>query len=329
MEKQRINSRPLAKFALLFSGLFVLVLSFSGCMETDETEVHLIEKISLESLPGASGIGMQTGRFWVIGDDARSCHLYNAKFKLIDTLVIPSMSMYPTKNGRIPKNVKADLEALVVVNDFEVLTFGSGSRPTRESAALIKGSGPYEIEEFTLRGFYKSLRALPEMKGVELNIEAAAIVGDKLYLFNRPNGLMISVHYRDFMRHISEGAPMPKLVARELETPISSGLKAGISGAAFDVESNRLILTASLERTNNAYNDGEILGSYVGSMTMNEYEEPEVSWKEIPFSWEVMKIESVEVVSFDEEARSYELVMTVDNDNGRSHVLRINYLPGE
>lgn len=298
-------------------------------MGTEESEVRILEKIRLDELPGASGIALQQGRYWVIGDDSRTCQLYNKNFKLIDTVVVPSMAPFITKNGRVPKDLKADLEALVVINDFEVLAVGSGSRPPREIAVRIRGNKPYTVEEFTLSKFYRALRALPEMKKAELNIEAAALLGDYLYLFNRPNGLMISVHYRDFIRHITEGAPMPKPNVKLLNMPDSHGLKAGISGASFDVNSGRLILTASLERTNDAYNDGEILGSYIGSILVKDLEDGEVDWRKIQFDHEIMKIESVEVVSFDEKEESFNLVMTVDNDNGRSHVLKVYYRPGK
>lgn len=327
MKTKRTKNQKTGASAFGWGGVIVLVLLFAGCMGSEDAEIKILEKIDLNSLPGASGIGLQQGRYWVIGDDARTCHLYNADFKLVDTLVIPSMASIPSENGRIPKELKADLEALVVVSDIEVLALGSGSKPSRETAVHIKGQGNYTIEEYTLRKFYKALRALPEMKKSELNIEAAAMVGDQLYLFNRPNGLMISLHYRDFMLHISEGAPMPEPKTHRLNAPSAHGVQAGISGAAFDPTSGRLILTASLERTSNAYDDGEILGSYIGYVRVNGDDWEEVSWSELPTDGETMKIESVEVLSYNEKEKNYELIMTVDNDNGRSELLKVHYRP--
>lgn len=330
MQNNQIRKTWNTRKGMFGIGLFGLVLLFSSCSGADKGNVRVTDKISLDSLPGASGIGMQQGNFWIIGDDARTCMLFDKNFDLKDTVSIPSMLGIRSNNGRVPKDLKADLEALVVVNDFEVLALGSGSRPTREIAVRISGKGSYSIEEFTLHKFYQSLRSLAEMKNVELNIEAAAILGDYLYLFNRTNGLMVSLHYRDFMHHITEGAPLPKLNVRKLNLPVFNGIKAGISGASFDRGSGRLIITASLELTNDAYNDGEILGSYIGSISVPdlEDEEGEIIWTEIPNDGEVMKIESVEVVEYHEKDGYYDLVMTVDNDNGRSHVLRVEYQPG-
>jgi hypothetical protein len=326
MQKLR-NTKPFNGPAI-WSGIsgLILALMISGCMEPDEADVRILDKIDLKDLPGASGIGLKAGKIWVIGDDASQCHLYTTDFKLVDTVTIPSMAGLENKNGRVPKQIKSDLEALVVANEFEVLAFGSGSKPTRETLVRITGAkSPYTVEEFTLKKFYAALKNLPEMKNAELNIEAAALVGDQLYLFNRPNGLMISLHFRDFMRHITEGAPQPKPVVSALNLPMSGKVKAGISGAAFDQETGRLFLTASLEVTDNSYDDGEILGSYIGSFSMLDVESVEVLWTEIPFDHEVMKIESVEVLGYDENEEKYTLVMTVDNDNGRSKALKVSY----
>src|SRR3712207_8318455 len=51
-------------------------------------------------------------------------------------------------------------------------------------------------------------------------------------------------------------------------SPEINGLKAGFSGASFFED--KIFITASVENTNDAYLDGEVLGSFVGYIPRSE-----------------------------------------------------------
>ena len=308
--------------------LAILLLTLVACMEKEErTIVTITDQYKVNDIPGASGIVKHQGKYWVIGDDAAVIYILNKKFKTIGTLNIPSMKNATPEDGRVSKKQKADLEAMVVVNKSEIVCFGSGSKsPQRETFIRILGNDHYKVEEYSLHKFYAAVKQLPEMKGVELNIEAAAMMGKKLYLFNRQNNLIISLSYKDLFMHLSSGAPVPQMKTQIISTPQIDGLYAGVSGASFSNKSGRLFLTCSVENTSDAYNDGEILGSYLGTVFLDELEKEGVSWYPIKTKGEILKIESVEIKSVKNEDKDYKLIFAADNDNGKSVFLNATFV---
>lgn len=308
------------------SSLAILLLILVACMEKEEhTVVKITNQRKVEVIPGASGIVKHHGSYWVIGDDASLIYILDKQFNTLRTLEIPSMMEVAAESGRVAKKEKADLEAMVVVDKFEVLCFGSGSKgPQREILVRIVGKNNYVVEEYSLHKFYATVKQLPAMKGAELNIEAAAMMGKKLYLFNRQNNLMISLNYKDFFSHVSTGTAIPSMDTYTIQTPELEGIRAGISGASFSEKLGRLFLTCSVENTSDSYNDGEILGSYLGTVLLSDLEINGVSWYPVKTDGHPLKIESVEIQKSKKEGKDFQLVLTADNDNGESVFLKAN-----
>lgn len=306
------------------ASLAILLLTLVACMEKEEhPNLTITDQYKVEEIPGASGIVKHHGLYWVIGDDASVIYMLNKKFNTLRTFDIPSMKDVVSENGRVTKREKADLEAMVVVDKMEVVCFGSGSRsPQRETFIRIIGENNYRVEEYSLQKFYSAVKQLPAMQGAELNIEAAAILGQNLYLFNRQNNLMISLNYADFFAHISTGAPVPYMETRTIHTPEMEGISAGISGASFSKKLDRLFLTCSVENTSDNYNDGEILGSYLGTVLLSDLPKEGVTWYPIKTDGHPLKIESVEIQKSKNKGKDFQLVLTADNDNGESIFLK-------
>lgn len=96
------------------------------------------------------------------------------------------------------------------------------------------------------------------------------IVRDQLFLVNRGNNFLIKYELSeiiDFLEGISTTLPVAGLYPIIL--PEYKGVKAGFSGLAKSEDQNSLVFTASLEKTSNWIDDGEILGSYIGEINLH------------------------------------------------------------
>jgi hypothetical protein len=99
----------------------------------------------------------------------------------------------------------------------------------------------------------------------ELNIEALANSESQLYIFQRGN--LNQVHgicAVDLAAYLSGAALVDcNPTFWHANPPCLNGFASGISGACF-VAPNLLLLCASVEATANSYDDGAIIGSFVG-----------------------------------------------------------------
>lgn len=116
---------------------------------------------------------------------------------------------------------------------------------------------------------------------------------------------------------------MPQISVSEVRLPEINGIEAGFSGATTFPGKPLLIFTASVEDTDNAYDDGEILGSLIGVLDMENYEivgevlqipTPDETGTEI-------KVESVAIDRIISE-NEIELILTTDSDGGDSFIMR-------
>ncbi len=223
-----------------------------------------------ESFPSASGVEYWNNSYYAIGDDSPYLFEISPDFTLLDQRVIKE---YPIgDNGRIPKAIKPDYEALAITEwqGREIsLILGSGSKsPTRDFGYLVDMNSDY-IHECILTDLYRSLfesgNFLPEQ---ELNIEGIAIGTENVYFANRGNSganMIFAIEKEELLPYLyGETSELPDVEVVKVKLPFVGRYEAGLSGIAFIPETNELAFTASVEATDNAYSDGAILGSFVG-----------------------------------------------------------------
>ena len=157
--------------------------------------------------------------------------------------------------------------------------------------------------------------------GSELNIEATAFNDDFLYLFNRANNLVVRFNYQDFLGHL-KGGKVPKVEVCNVNLPNIQGVEPGFSGATF-LKNSEIIFTASVEATNNAYDDGKIIGSLVGILDVSDFHNVTVShYGLIPNGKQPLKVESVAVKDLKSDG-NIEAIFITDDDNGNTEFLRV------
>lgn len=271
---------------------------------------------SLDNIPSASGLVKAGPFFYVLGDDSPFLFRLDEDFKQVARI-----SILPNElRERIPKPEKPDFEALEMISENEMLGFGSGSlSPQRDRMIRITIGERLEIRDFSLSDFYTTLRELEIMKGSELNIEAAAFHKDQLYLFNRRKNVIFSLDYSKFIAAVQNFGPFPEVKATAIELPKLNGIEAGFTGAAITA-SGMLIVTTAVEDTGNAYDDGEVLGSFIGiSSASKNGMFVEFLWT--PISSEVpLKVESVCVLE-ETSAKEFIVALVTDSDGAESLIL--------
>jgi hypothetical protein len=225
-------------------------------------------------LSAASGLARVGERLYVIADDELALGVFDLaaarpgrRLRLFD--------------GELPephaerKAAKPDLEALAALPPLAghafgaLLAVGSGSRPTRERAALLaltaQGgiAGPPRLVD--LAPLYAPLRA----HFADLNIEGAFVAGASLCLLQRGHrgaavNACITWAWAAVERWLAGSAPAPAPTAvQRFELGAIRGVPLGFTdGCALDDGS--WVFCAAAEDTADSYADGRCVGSAVG-----------------------------------------------------------------
>jgi hypothetical protein len=209
-----------------------------------------------------------------------------------------------------------------MVSENEIVVFGSGSKsPQRNIFVRILLEEPYIIEKYDISNLYSNLKDLPVFMDSELNIEATAFYNNHLFLFNRRKNLIIRFEYETLLAYIKGKIAFPVPEIKQYILPQINEVESGFSGATALKDLPKIIFTASVENTDNAYDDGEILGSFIGVI--------DISNNTISDSFQYCKLPNIEInfkvesVTIAEEIAFGEtkIVLVTDDDLGNSTII--------
>jgi len=284
-------------------------------------QFNLTKHIELKGIPSGSGIAISKGKYYVVGDDSPYLFVLDTTFELVEKIPLQDTTLLV--GNRIPKPLKADYEALEMISESELVVFGSGSKsPQRDVFIRVLLTDTPTIETYNLTTFYHHLKGLEVFAGSELNIEAVAFNNEVLYLFNRNKNIVLSFIYNEFLSYLNGDSILPAIEARHITLPTIKGIEAGFSGAAILKNENKILFIASVEDTNNAYDDGEILGSLIGIIDIaNRFSKGVLEHCVVPKMDKELKVESIIVVK-ETNADKAEIVLITDNDKGTSLILK-------
>jgi len=292
-------------------------------LNQNRLDIDILSVQILKEIPSASGIAKFKENFYVIGDDSPYLFKIDKHFDLISKNLIYSCGKL--QGDTIPKIDKPDFEAMELISETEILVFGSGSKSSeRDVCVLVDIEKEVKYKKYDISLFYEHIRRMEVMDGYELDIEGLAMYGELLYLFNRGRNIIFCFPYTDFISYCKAESdfPIPKVSIYSL--PKINGLQAGFSGATIYGQKPYLIFTASVEDAPNAYDDGPILGSFIGLIEINNGNlSDEIIIKKIPNPGFPLKIESVIVDEILSETVA-ELVLVTDNDGQASEILRLH-----
>jgi hypothetical protein len=310
--------------------------------------IKIIRQVSLPEIPSASGIEIAAdGTIYIIGDDSPYLYQLDAAFDSMDSILLFKTAAFTT--GRIPKTQKPDLECisqLLIDGQPHLLAMGSGSLPNRDSCYIIPlpvQAGNPGIKVVSLRNFYRFLSKAPDMAGAgTLNLEGLATNGNLMYMLHRyaagGQNKLITVNLDQFRNLLTKNSPrQPNLKIYTFQLDQLDNVQAGFSGA--HVADGKLFFTASVEKTPNAIDDGEIAGSFAGWIDLaditgpkngnNPVKAPAAHMARIEFangSPFTGKAESICVLP-GKPNETYRALAVTDNDQGQSELLVLEIKP--
>jgi hypothetical protein len=287
---------------------------------TQEFQIEIKKVQVLDSVPSASGMALYEDKILAIGDNSPYLYFLNSDYTLLKKTQIVDTS--DLVNGEIPKPIKPDFEAVELVDDATLLILGSGSRLPQRGIAVIYDLKSNEQASYDISAIYNSLLQLEVMDGFELNLEALATTSEHLYLFNRANNVIFRYLKSELLSAIKTGIiPNDAPSVFNFTLPAINGIESGFSGATANVNGTKLIFTSSVENTDNAYDDGEVLGSFVGCIDLeSQLENLEYSIVEVNYPLKKLKIESVAILA--ELESQFELLLVTDNDGAPSEIIQ-------
>jgi len=283
-------------------------------------QLTYLQKKQLSHYPSASAIHFFKDTFYITGDDAQHILLLNEHLETLDTI-----PLFDSETARIPKKEKVDIESNLLLNIDEVphlLLMGSGSKERREKAVLIN----LQTREKQVLSTSKFLENITAAGIEEINIEGASTMADAVILSNRgnkkrPSNYLI-ITQKSFLALQAQASV--ELVKVELPTTVF----LGISDIQYLAEKDELYFTASIEHTDNSYDDGAIGDSYVGyiskfSQAINSpIIQPTALINLSTISPELVqhKIEGIAVAP---AQKGNHLYLISDNDDGQSTVFKL------
>jgi hypothetical protein len=218
-----------------------------------------MQKITLEILFHIIGIGSASGLIYkdnslfIIGDNSGFLYEYSIETKNLDRHQIIENAV-----ENIAKKDKPDFEAITHFGD-NLYIFGSGSTEKRNKMVEINTNAK-EIKTNDLSDLYSVMQSFGEIKAEDFNIEGAIYTGEEWYLFNRGNGksaknVMFTIQGKNLVNEfqiLSNGYKLPKI----------KGIRSSFTDAV--LLDDKIYFLSTVEDTKSTYNDGEILGSFIG-----------------------------------------------------------------
>jgi hypothetical protein len=218
-----------------------------------------MEKFQLSVLFKIIGIGSASGlvyhqdKLYIISDNSTFLYEYNLMDKRLDKI-----ALVENPQDNIIKKDKPDFESITLKGNNLVL-LASGS--TDERNKLFKYNiNSKKIKEKSFEEFYRKLKSELEIKEDELNIEGLILNDKKIFLFQRGNG----GNSKNGIIYADDELDNPKFKFIPFELPNIKNVETTFTDAIL-VE-DKIYFLAAAEDTSSTYDDGEVLGSIVGSI---------------------------------------------------------------
>jgi len=215
----------------------------------------------IDGIGSASGLFLQEDLLYIIGDNSGYLNEYNIKTRKLQKIqILFDSSLNQLEN--IPKSLKSDFEILCH-HDNKLYILGSGSTPKRN--LMIEFD--LKIQKFVqkdLTSTYTKLKAIAKIDDQNFNLEGAIFTGTEWMLFNRGNG----IEAKNGIFKI-QGADLAKISQAQFnyfKLPNINHVESSFTDAA--LVKNEIFFIATAEDSQSTYADGEIMGSFIGSINL-------------------------------------------------------------
>ena len=258
-----------------------------------------MEKLTLKLLFQIIGIGSASGLLYkndclfIISDNSAFLYKYDIKEK-----ELRKINLFESSQENIPKKDKLDFESITQKGN-KLYLFGSGSTPNRNKR-ISYDLRSKAVEEKDMAAIYKKLKKNASITDDDLNLEGALFHNEKWHLFQRGNGsqskngiFVLDKEGNDVQFSL---IPLPKI--QNIEATFTDAI----------LVEDKIYFLAAVENTTSTYDDGEILGSFVGSLSIDTFE--------LTFATQISETHKFEGLTlFSHSKENIEFLLCEDKDN--------------
>ncbi len=258
-------------------------------------QLQLLLKII--GLGSASGLLYSNNILLAIGDNSSFLYEYNFTNKQLQKHPIVENA-----SENIIKKLKPDFEAITQYGD-NIYIFGSGSTENRNIMIQLDAITKKPIATNDLSALYQTMQSFGEIKPSDFNLEGAIYDGTNWYLFNRGNGkksknAIFTIGGNNLTDDFS-------VIYNKIKLPKIKGIETTFTDAVW--VNNKIYFLATAEDTQSTYDDGEVVGSIIGSIN------PETM--KVEFTKKITKTAKLEGITvYEKLATSITFLLCEDND---------------
>jgi len=215
----------------------------------------------IDGIGAASGLFLHEDLLYIIGDNSGYLNEYNIKTKKLRKIqILSDQTLNQLEN--IPKSLKPDFEILCQHGE-KLYILGSGSTPKRN--LMIKFDlKTQKVFQKDLAETYSLLKSISKTDDQNFNLEGAIFTGNEWMLFNRGNG--IDAKNGIFTIRGADLAKTKQAEFKLFKLPNIDHVESSFTDAA--LVKSEIFFIATAEDTKSTYADGEILGSFIGSINL-------------------------------------------------------------
>lgn len=204
----------------------------------------------------ASGLLYQNPSLYLISDNGAYLYHYQTETKALEKILLFNN---PTLEN-IPKSVKPDFESIAHFEDTYFI-FGSGSTPNRNKMFDYHSKNK-TIKTVDLTNLYLSMQSFANIKADDFNIEGVVFTGEIWYFLQRGNAGtgqngIFTVQGKNLENDFT-------ILYNSYKLPKIKGIQSSFTDAV--LINDTLYFLSTTENTKSTYDDGEILGSFIGSI---------------------------------------------------------------
>jgi hypothetical protein len=211
----------------------------------------------IKGVGAASGLLLKQNSLFIISDNGAHLYQYDILKKHLDEiLLLPDLVV----RQNIPKASKPDFEVLCSYQDT-LYILGSGSTPKR-TMMIEYHLASEKIIRRDIGMLYAKLKKRFAIDDQNLNIEGAIFTGNDWFLFNRGNG---NANKNGIFKIIGSNLANAKQMEFTPLMLLTNSTVASFTDAV--LHQDQIYFIAAAEDTTSTFDDGKILGSYIGSIS--------------------------------------------------------------
>ncbi|WP_264565208.1 DUF6929 family protein [Flavobacterium sp. N3904] len=219
-------------------------------------QFNLQPLFQISGIGSASGLVYQDNLLYIISDNSSYLYEYNIQEKKLYKI-----ELFENSQENIPKANKFDFESITKKGN-KLYLFGSGSTSKRNKRICYNTKNS-TVKEKDVTHLYTRLKHKAFLNDSDLNLEGAFYNDYKWYFFQRGNGSQSQNGVFVFNKEKKDIQFTPVFL------PKIQNIEATFTDAIL-VE-NQIYFLAAVENTISTYDDGEILGSYIGCLSLDTF----------------------------------------------------------